>query len=59
MIGDSWAFPVKYRSYAEQASIGRSRVDSFDNVMISVSGSYSMHLFGQYLMEQSGNKNSM
>ena len=59
MIGDSWAFPEKYKSYTEQASIGRSRVDSFDNVMISISGSYSMPLFGQYLLEQSEGKNNI
>ena len=32
-----WELPAKYKDFSVKASIGRSKTDSFDNVMLSVS----------------------
>ena len=61
-VGTGWEFPAKYKDFSVKASIGRSKTDSFDNVMLSVSVSEAVALFGQYLrfnlVEQSDNNNN-
>ena len=48
-VGTGWELPAKYKDFSSKASIGRSKTDSFDNVMLSVSVSEAVALFGQYL----------
>ena len=36
-VGTGWELPAKYKDFSVKASIGRSKTDSFDNVMLSVS----------------------
>ena len=61
-VGTGWELPAKYKDFSFKASIGRSKTDSFDNVMLSVSVSEVVALFGRYLsfnlVEQSDNNNN-
>ena len=54
--------PSTVKDFSVKASIGRSETDSFDNVMLFVSVSEAVALFGRYLrfslVEQSDNNNS-
>ena len=48
-LGSGWTFPAKYNSklaeYTVEASIGRSKTDSFDRVMLSVGVNETVSLF--------------
>ena len=61
-VGTGWELPAKYKDFSVKASIGRSKTDSFDNVMLSFSVSEAVALFGRYLrfnlVEQSDNNNN-
>ena len=61
-VGTGWELPAKYKDFSVKASIGRSKMDSFDNVMLYVSVSEAVALFGRYqrfnLVEQSDNNNN-
>ena len=61
-VWTGWELPAKYKNFSVKASIGRSKTDSFDNVMLSVSVSEAVALFGRYqrfnLVEQSDNNNN-
>ena len=61
-VGTGWELPAKYKDFSVKASIGRSKTDTFDNFMLSVSVSEAVALFGRYLsfnlVEQSDNNNS-
>ena len=61
-VGTGWELPAKYKDFSVKASIRRSKTDSFDNVMLSVSVLEAVALFGRYLrfnlVEQSDNNNN-
>ena len=48
-VGTGWELPAKYKDFSVKASIERSKTDSFDNVMLSVSVSEAVASFGRYL----------
>ena len=46
---DFWSFPDKLSNYDVGASIGRSKVDTFDRISVNTSISEAISTFGRYI----------